>query len=133
MRGAQSGHHLPDLIELFRRGQMRQIARVDDEVGRVAQVVDGVDGMGERPGDVGVGGPGEADVAVADLGEAQRGLRSRRGGAARDVRQHFPADHRQPHGGAEPRRVPEQLATVHLLRVALCVSHLTTTVPCMKG
>ena len=78
-------------------------------------------------------GTGEADVTVTDLGEAQRGLRGRPGRATCDVRQHFPADHRQPHGRAEPRRVPEQLAAVHLLRVALRVTHLTTTVPRMKG
>ncbi len=53
VRRAQPGHHLLDLVELLRGGQMGEIAGVDDEVGCVAKTVDLVDGAGERAGDVG--------------------------------------------------------------------------------
>ena len=52
---------------------MGEVAGVDDEVRCVAEVVDLVDRMAERGGDVGVGRSGEPEVAVADLGEPQRG------------------------------------------------------------
>lgn len=75
---AQSGHHLLGLIELRAGSHMSEIAGMDYEIGGVAQIVDLIDRMTERIDHVRVGGAGESEVAVTDLGEAQRG----RAGAA---------------------------------------------------
>ena len=48
---------------------MREIAGVQDERGRLGQRVDPGNRLLERGGDVLVGIPGEAEVAVADLDE----------------------------------------------------------------
>jgi hypothetical protein len=93
VRRAKPGKHLLDLIELRGGGQMRQIAAVDDEIRCVAQAVYLVDGLAERVGHIRVGRPGKADVAVADLGEAQRrpGCLRGGGGGAGDMGDHLTA------------------------------------------
>ncbi len=79
--------------------------------------------------------PVEADVAVADLGEAQgrSGLGVRRAGGAGDMGDHFAAGDGQPDRRAEPRGMADQLPAGHAPRIALGGHLVTTTVPCMNG
>ncbi|SLE25133.1 Uncharacterised protein [Mycobacteroides abscessus subsp. massiliense] len=107
---AQSGHHLLGLIELRVGSQVSEIAGMDHEIGRVPQIVDLIDRMTERIDHIRVGRAVESEMAVTDLGEAQRGARrrSRRGGA-RHMRDHLSASHRQCNGCTEPGGVPDQL------------------------
>src|SRR6202043_4007367 len=108
---------------------------VDDEIRRVAQAVHLVDGLAERAGHIGVGAPGEADVAVADLSEAQCRpgcLRAGWGGSG-NVGDHLTTHHGQHNRRAEPSAVADQLTTAHRLWVALVSHAVTTTVPVMNG
>jgi hypothetical protein len=59
--GAQFAEHVVGLVELG------EVAGVYHEVGAESQGVDLVNGVGERAGHVGVRGPGETPVAVAEL------------------------------------------------------------------
>ena len=65
-------------VELLRLGEVGEVARVQDERGRLGQGVDPGDRLPERAGDVLVGIAGESEVAVADLHERERRLRGRR-------------------------------------------------------
>ena len=84
-------------------------------------------------GDVGVGGAGEADVAVADLREPQSG--SAPGGLADagDVRDHLAADDGE--ATAAPNHALWRISWRRLIAVgASSFGHaVTTTVPCMNG
>ena len=135
VRGVQPGQHLLDLVELVGCGQMGQVAGVDHEVRGVPEAVDLVDRLGEGAGNVRVGGALEADVAVADLGEAQgrSGLGVRRAGGAGDMGDHFAAGDGQPDRRAEPRGMADQLPAGHAPRIAVGGHLVTTTVPCMNG
>jgi hypothetical protein len=62
-----------DLIELVGGGQVGQVARVNDEVGCVTEVIDPINRLAERAGDIWIGRTGETDMAVADLSESQGG------------------------------------------------------------
>ncbi|CPV90736.1 Uncharacterised protein [Mycobacteroides abscessus] len=112
---------------------MSEIAGMDYEIGGVAQIVDLIDRMTERIDHVRVGGAGESEVAVTDLGEAQRGARrSGRRGGARHMRDHLSASHCQCNSGTEPGGVPDQLTPRHAVGV-LFPRHRTTTVAFMNG
>jgi hypothetical protein len=127
--GTQPAHHLLHLVELGRLGQMRQVAGVHHERRLVGQRVDLADRVPERLLDRGVGGAGEAEVAVADLDEPQRGRIGgrRRYRLAGDVADDLATGDGEHHGGAEPRAVPQQLPSRHL-------DHgVTTTVAVMNG
>ncbi|GAB4721756.1 hypothetical protein MOKP126_12920 [Mycobacterium avium subsp. hominissuis] len=130
VRGLQRAHHLLGLVELLGRGQVGEIAGVDDEIRGVAQVVDLVDGPAEGARHVGVGGAGETEVAVADLGEPQGGLSAGVlcGRPAGDVGDHLAPGHGEPHRRPEPRRVPDQLPAAHVR-----IHPVTTTVPRIIG
>jgi hypothetical protein len=133
MRGADPGHHLLDLVELRRGGQMGEIAGVNDKIRRVTEVVDLVDGPTERLGDVGIGGAGEPDVAVADLGEPQRRARDLGRGSPCDMGEHLAADDGEADSGTEPDTVADELAAAHLVGIPRGGHAVTTTVPCMNG
>jgi peptidoglycan/xylan/chitin deacetylase (PgdA/CDA1 family) len=109
---------------------VRQVAGVNHEIRCVAEVVDLLDRVAERAGDVRVGRPGESDVAVADLGEPQGGpgmrVLGRRG--TRNVRNHLAANHGEAHRRPEPSRVSHQLAATHVR-----VHRVTTTLPRIIG
>src|SRR5262249_55577418 len=72
---ARALEHLVAGVELLRFRQVRDVAGVDQEVGRRLEGVDAGDRLPERAGDVGVLRLVEADVAVADLREMELTLR----------------------------------------------------------
>jgi len=114
---------------------MRQVAGVHHEIRREPEAVDLVDRLDEGAGDARVGGSGEPDVAVADLGEPQGGpgLGLLRPGRPCDMGDHLTAGHGQHHRGPKPRRVANQQAARHRVRIALAGHGVTTTVPWMNG
>ena len=134
MRRLQAAQHLLHLVELAGGGQVGEVAGVDDEIRCVAEVVDLVDRVAERAGDVRVGRAGEADVAVADLSEPQRGpdvsALGRRG--AGDMGDDLAAGHGEPDRRAEPCAE----CRISWRRLIVCGSSghpVTTTVPCIIG
>ena len=132
VRRFQAAHHLLGLVELVRRGQMRDVTGVNDEIRCVAKVIDAIDRVAEGVGDVGVGRSGESEVTVADLSEAQGGpRRSVLGRSPGHVRDDFAAGHGETDRGSKPRRVPDELAATH--RVRITRHGVTTTVPCIIG
>jgi hypothetical protein len=134
VRRVQLTQHLLDLIELLRCGEVSQIAGVDDEVRRVAEVVDLTDGVCERLCHIGIRWSVESDVTVTDLGEPQNGpCLLCRVGRPGDMRDHFPARDGQYHCCTEPGAVPDQLASTHPRGIVLGAHWVTTTVPTMNG
>ena len=115
VRRLQAAQHLLRLVELVGGGQVGEVAGVNDEIRCVAEVVDLIDRVAEGAGDVRVGRTGEADVTVADLGEAQGGpgVSALGSGRAGDMRDDLAADHGEPDRRAEPCRVPDELAATH--------------------
>ena len=69
-------------IELLGFGEMRDVARVHDELRLIGECVDRGDRLGEGAGDIGIGGLLETDVAIANLHEIRARGRAA-GGRAR--------------------------------------------------
>ena len=122
-RGGQFRQHLLRQVELGRRRQMRDVAGVDDEIGRARQGADTGDRFLERCHRIGVGRFGKSDMGIADLRERQRlrGFSGRRSSDRRGARhpacQHEQASRRQPHAGQRVAPV-ELVIPIHIPRSA---------------
>src|SRR5512132_3044879 len=99
-------------VELLGLGQVGNVAGVNDEGRPRRYRIDLLDGAADGAGDVRVGFPLEADVAIAQLDEGEaagRGFRSLgladEAGAARNAAAHRPQD-----AGAGPRHALEGVA-----------------------
>ena len=100
-------------VELGLLREVADVAGVQHEGRLWPQGLDSLDGQAERAGDVGVGGLVEADMAVADLDEAEpaRGRLGRLGGADQPRARHAAGD-RPEHARPDPGHAAQQAAPV---------------------
>src|SRR5579863_3021851 len=120
---------LAERVELLWFGGVGEVAGVDEEIGLCWARVDFAERGPERRGDVGIGGFAEADVAVADLDEAEVGLLAgvpavRVQGLADEPRGGHAAGKGPHHAGAGPGHALEEAAAVDAVGAAGVVDRL---------
>ena len=125
----QFGQHLLQRVELRRLRQVREIAGVQHERRRLRFGLDLRDRGAQRRGDVGVCRLVEADVAVADLDEAQaaaarRAAPSGRDRSARAASPQHAAGHRPDGPGADPGHALQEMSSIERFRRHLFFTHV---------
>ncbi len=100
------------VVELLRLGEMRDVAGVQHEGGLLRHRLDLADRLFQRRARVGVGGLGEADVAVGDLHEGEAALLRLR--LADQARGRHAAAHRPNDAAARPNHAFQDLPPVQL-------------------